>query len=96
MSVRAKVRCNSKTLCAHTKADGTTVEAANVSFGGVHKAMYDENGKQVPGNGYSENNIFGEYSPNVNFTMYITNPGAHQQFEQGKHYYVDFNEAPAE
>lgn len=94
MTVRAKVVCGSKTLCAHQKADGSTVEAATVTFHGVHKGVYNEAGHQIPGNAYKENEIFGEYSPNVSFSMYITNPGAHQQFEQGGFYYVDFSEAP--
>ena len=97
MSVRAKVICSSKALCAHHKADGTTVEAAQVTFGAVFKPTYDADDprKQVPGNAVSENAIFGEYSPNVHLTMYITNPDAHRQFVQGQHYYVDFTEAPA-
>lgn len=95
MSVRAKVLCTTKNLTAHQKADGSTVEAASVSFVGVHKPMYGPDGKQIPGNAHEENRIFGEYSPNVQYSMYITNPGAHQQFTPGKLYYVDFSEAPA-
>lgn len=94
MTVRAKVLCTSKNLTAHVKADGSTVEAASVAFCGVHKAMYGPDGKQVPGNAHRENEIFGEYSPNVNFSMYITNPGAHRQFNPGKMYYVDFAAVP--
>lgn len=96
MSVRAKVVCASKSLCAHHRSDGTTVEAANLTFYGVHKALHDATGKQIPGNGHVENEIFGEYTPSINFSMYVVNPEAHKQFKQGEMYYLDFTPVPAD
>lgn len=96
MSVRAKVRCTGKNLTTHQKSDGTHVEAASLTFSGVHKAMFGADGKQVPGNAHAENAIFGEYSPSVNFTMYVVNPDAHRQFELNRLYYVDFTQADNE
>lgn len=95
MSVRAKVVCHSKSLTAHHKADGSTVEAAFLQFSAVFEATKDENGNQLPGNAVAENRIFGEYSPNVQFAMYVTNPDAHRQIVQGRMYYVDLHPVPS-
>lgn len=90
MTVRAKVRCTSKALGLHRKSDGSSVESAQLSFCGVHKGGPD--GLQ----GCEENKIFGEYTPGLNFTMYVVNPAAHMQIEQGGEYYLDLTPVPKE
>lgn len=85
MAVRAKMKCTNKQLTVHTKSDRTTVEAASVTLEAV---CADTGAPRTP-----ENEIFGEYTPNARITMYITNPGAHEQFIAGKYYYVDLTPA---
>lgn len=42
-----------------------------------------------------ENKAFWEASPSGSIQLGTVNPGAWEQFELGKSYYVDFSEAPA-
>jgi hypothetical protein len=42
----------------------------------------------------SENEKFWKATPSGELQMHITNPGAFEQFEVGKSYYLDITEAP--
>lgn len=86
MTVRAKAMCINKTLTPHQKKDQTTVEAAHLRFRAVNSCWGDK--QDAP-----ENAIFGEFTPGFELTTYITNHEAHQQFEVGKAYYIDFTPA---
>lgn len=42
------------------------------------------------------NESWSEATPSAQLSMYITNPQAYEQFEEGKDYYLDFTPVPAE
>lgn len=45
------------------------------------------------GNACEENHVFGKWTPAADIRMIIVNPGAFEQFELHKEFYVDFTEA---
>lgn len=89
MSVRAKVVCESKVLSSYRKNDGSTVVGAQLSFRAVYPDWNSEQNccdfTKMP-----ENKIFGDATPSLSLQTYIVNDKAHEQFEPGKEYYLDF------
>jgi hypothetical protein len=43
----------------------------------------------------NENKSWSKWTPSGQLTMTVNNPEAVKQFEIGKHYFLDFSEAPA-
>ena len=96
MTVRAKFFVTAKKLTEHTLNDGTKVQAATISLQPVHKPTLKPDGSlESYEQACAENRIFGEYTPGGQMSLYIINSAAHEQFEQGQEYYVDFNPASA-
>lgn len=93
--VRCKLVCTRKEVSQHHRDDGTTVQAASLTFSAVHGATVDKDGKFVSyQQSCPENKLFGDWTPSADFHMYVVNDAAHAIFEEGGEYYVDF--VPAE
>jgi hypothetical protein len=89
MTVIAKVRCTHKSLHQHQMPDGSTGQAASLKFSAVQATDGKDYQQQL-----EENKIFGTHTPNLDLSTYITNPGAHSQFELDEEYYLTFEKAP--
>lgn len=85
--VRAKFKCN------HVSKVNTTDQwqGTKVVFNPVGPS-YDKDGKPVWPEG-SDNQRFWDATPSGEFTMWIKNPAAAEQFKEGVEYYIDFTPA---
>lgn len=79
MTVRAKFWV--KEVTRHHNGHPTADQAATVKLAPV----YDD--------GSGQNKDWSKYTPQGEISMMITNPGAIEQFELGKSYFVDFTPA---
>lgn len=85
MSVKAKFTCTS--VEPHTNKEGQT-EGKSIGMSAVVAYGADGNRKD-------ENESWSKWTPSGTLQIYITNPDAFEQFEQGKEYYLTFDEVPA-
>lgn len=86
MSVRAKMLCTARNESPRHEPDGSTITAAQITL----SAQYEPD----PEKRSPENEIFGKATPSGSVTMYVANGKAHEQFQVGKFYYIDFTECP--
>lgn len=84
MAVKAKFRCNSVT--AYSWDEGKTIAGKNVAMTAVI-------GYNVDGSRFDENEAWSQATPSGQLSMHISNPDAFEQFEEGKQYYLTFEEA---
>jgi hypothetical protein len=86
MSVKAKFKCTG--ITAQTNNEGQT-EGKSITLNAV--VAYNADGGRN-----DENETWSKYTPSGTLNMYISNPGAFEQFEVGKEYYLTFEQAPAQ
>ena len=85
MSVKAKFKCNS--VEAHTDNEG---QVTGKSIGLTAVIAYGADGARN-----DENESWSKWTPSGTLQMHITNPDAYEQFQEGKDYYLTFEEVPA-
>lgn len=81
MIVRCCLKCTSKKLSPLTLSDGSVVEGAHLEFNAIYECDPSKRVAQV--------DVFGPFTPSAQFRLFIANPAAHAQYEEGKFYYFD-------
>lgn len=85
MSVKAKFTCTK--VESYSNDNGQTVAGKNINMTAV--IAYNADGSRN-----DENESWSQYTPSGSLQIGITNPDAFEQFEEGKEYYLTFDEVP--
>lgn len=83
MAVKAKFKCDSVT--PYSWDEGKTIAGKNIGMTAVI-------GYNADGTRSDENEAWSEATPSGQLSMHISNPAAFEQFEEGKAYYLTFEE----
>lgn len=86
MGVKAKFKCSS--VQSYSNDGGQTIAGKNINLSAV--IAYN-----VDGTRNDENEGWSEATPSGTLSIHISNPAAFEQFEEGKDYYLTFEEAPS-
>lgn len=84
MSVKAKFKCNKVT--EYSNDGGKTVAGKNINMSAV--IAYQTDGSRL-----DENESWSAATPSGTLDIHISNPAAFEQFQEGKNYYLTFEEA---
>lgn len=87
MSVKAKFKCTK--VEPYSNDGGKTTDGKIINMSAV--IGYNADGSRI-----DENESWSKYTPSGNLSISITNPEAFEQFQEGKDYYLVFDEVPAQ